>query len=591
MGVTEFAGPHEVGSCDFQWAADGLISLSTSSTVDPDKHLVGRLFYPCQPDSSAVGGKTAKQGQPWISSFREATGYASFIFFKAARWQRWTLKQVLRMALWIAGVTTNLPIWRGAAVKDHHAESSGGSSTSSSSSSGVTRQGRYPVLVFSHGLGGTRGTYSVLCAELASQGHVVMAVEHADGTASAVHLAGQGGWHNYAGLGPDEAKFAKVGWRIRELATARQLLHCLNAGTLRPEHCTLTGGFAASALLQGRLDMDRLALVGHSFGGVTVGTATAIDPHPLAAVTLDPWWVGMPPDSAALKQWRTRTPMLVIGSHAWNTPYNDDGHIVAGHVQQPKILKAAHSQGDVGGGALLVVVEGSTHDSFSDLPLLFTARFSWLLSKLGFVTKLDPAVGMAAITAVTTHFLHRRLGSAVAPTLPRVLRELPFKRPAAHSSETKPVAAQPENGLKQQMSGDNGQTSEARNGNGLHGSDNGWSCVDGNGRQQAEEPRRNGGGAPDPCAAADVPSEATRTGQGLASMDPAPGSEPAARAANRSGKFAPSGLGAAGAAAAGAAVQRDAPFKEPVKVPVTETDRNDVRLLLGDLAAILELHA
>lgn len=36
--------------------------------------------------------------------------------------------------------------------------------------------------------------------------------------------------------------------------------------------------------------MDRLALVGHSFGGVTVGTATAIDPHPLAAVTLDPWW-------------------------------------------------------------------------------------------------------------------------------------------------------------------------------------------------------------------------------------------------------------------------------------------------------------
>lgn len=74
-------------------------------------------------------------------------------------------------------------------------------------------------------------------------------------------------------------------------------------------------------------------------------------------------------------------------------------------------------------------------------------------------------------------------------------------------------------------------------------------------------------------------------------MDPAPGSEPAARAANRSGKFAPSGLGAAGAAAAGAAVQRDAPFKEPVKVPVTETDRNDVRLLLGDLAAILELHA
>lgn len=29
--------------------------------------------------------------------------------------------------------------------------------------------GPHPVVVFSHGLGGSRGTYSVLCAELASQ--------------------------------------------------------------------------------------------------------------------------------------------------------------------------------------------------------------------------------------------------------------------------------------------------------------------------------------------------------------------------------------------------------------------------------------
>ena len=53
--------------------------------------------------------------------------------------------------------------------------------------------------------------------------------------------------------------------------------------------------------------------------------------------------MGMPPESAALKRWRTRTPVLIIGSHAWNTPYNDDGHIIAGHEQQPRVLKAAHS--------------------------------------------------------------------------------------------------------------------------------------------------------------------------------------------------------------------------------------------------------
>lgn len=58
--------------------------------------------------------------------------------------------------------------------------------------------------------------------------------------------------------------------------------------------------------------------------------------------------VGMPPGAAALDRWRTRTPLLIIGSHAWNTPYNDHGHITAGHEQQPRVLKAAHGDGWAG---------------------------------------------------------------------------------------------------------------------------------------------------------------------------------------------------------------------------------------------------
>ena len=43
---------------------------------------------------------------------------------------------------------------------------------------------KFPVMVFSHGNGGCRSTYSLLCYEMASQGHVVASVEHADGSAA-----------------------------------------------------------------------------------------------------------------------------------------------------------------------------------------------------------------------------------------------------------------------------------------------------------------------------------------------------------------------------------------------------------------------
>lgn len=43
---------------------------------------------------------------------------------------------------------------------------------------------RFPIMVFSHGLGGMRTTYSYICADIASHGWVVAAVEHRDGSAS-----------------------------------------------------------------------------------------------------------------------------------------------------------------------------------------------------------------------------------------------------------------------------------------------------------------------------------------------------------------------------------------------------------------------
>ena len=51
--------------------------------------------------------------------------------------------------------------------------------------------------------------------------------------------------------------------------------------------------------------------------------------------------LGMPPEEAALQGWRTRTPLLVMGSAAWNRPYDDAGSLVCGAKEQAAVLAAA----------------------------------------------------------------------------------------------------------------------------------------------------------------------------------------------------------------------------------------------------------
>lgn len=44
-------------------------------------------------------------------------------------------------------------------------------------------------------------------------------------------------------------------------------------------------------------------------------------------------------DQAALEQWKTSSPLLIMGSHRWNIP-NSRGQIACGGERQAKLLQA-----------------------------------------------------------------------------------------------------------------------------------------------------------------------------------------------------------------------------------------------------------
>lgn len=178
-----------------------------------------------------------------------------------------------------------------------------------------------PVIVFSHGLAGNRNLYAALSTSLASQGYLVAAIEHRDGSASCaalvkpnvnntgevtyqqyIHTDGNFGWRR-----------KQVAKRVVELSAAIEALSAASDGRGAPRNVFPSSRFDVS-VLNGAVDVSRLVAMGHSFGGATVMTATGKNAAIKRAVLLDPW---TEPLSDAVAVHAACVPTLVLNSHDW----------------------------------------------------------------------------------------------------------------------------------------------------------------------------------------------------------------------------------------------------------------------------------
>jgi predicted esterase len=264
---------------------------------------------------------------------------------------------------------------------------------------------QFPVVLFSHGLGGTGLEYASLIENLVSHGYVVAALEHTYTASAVVFPDGRvvPAHHDTepAGLSPAQRwqrTMDSAGLLIRQ--GAEDVLFVMS------KLSELNKSGAQGFLLKGRLDLNRMAAVGHSAGGGFATGACQLDARIHACVSLDgelPPVMAFPefPDGKGFQQ-----PVLLLEvDHAGERmPFSAD--------QYSDFRKKVEAQLNLcpkGSYDVLLKSPGLFHGSFSDY-LLRTAN--------GDAAKTEVALHNLRLTqSFTLAFLDKSLRGEKAPLL------------------------------------------------------------------------------------------------------------------------------------------------------------------------------
>jgi len=219
----------------------------------------------------------------------------------------------------------------------------------------------FPVIILSHGWSGFRNLHSDLAEMLASNGYIVLGIDHTFGSQVTVFKDGTIETLDHGALPDRESTYSFLDYaKVLESTFADDVTYVLN------QLYGFNDGLFGS-LFKERLNLDKVGLLGHSTGGGADVIVAISDARIKAILGMDAW---VEPIQDGLIMKGLKIPALFLRSEEWETGYNN--------ANLTKLIDNSRT------GTVLYQIDGTTHIDFT-----MAYMYSRLTRYIGYTGEVD----------------------------------------------------------------------------------------------------------------------------------------------------------------------------------------------------------